>query len=64
MTTNDPAAQIAALQATITDMQDQIDYLFGQFGPVRWKHVLKQRKENALAQGTRTPSTYNPHFGR
>jgi hypothetical protein len=55
MTTNDMAAQLAALQATVADLQDQVTYLFGLLGPVQWHHVLKQRKENALAQGTKAP---------
>jgi uncharacterized coiled-coil protein SlyX len=50
---NDMAVQIAALQATVADQQDQLDYLFKQFGPVRWQHVLKQRAANAKAAGTK-----------
>jgi hypothetical protein len=48
MTTNDDmAAQLAALEATVADLQDQVTYLFGLHGPARWKHILKQRKDNA-----------------
>jgi hypothetical protein len=56
-TTNndDLAAQLAALQATVADLQDQVTYLFGLQGPVRWHHVLKQRADNAKAAGTRAP---------
>ena len=61
---NDLAAQLAALQATVADLQEQVTHLFSLHGPARWKHILKQRKENALAQGTRAPFTHNPHFGR
>jgi hypothetical protein len=63
MTTNDLAAQLAALQATVADLQDQVTYLFGLQGPVRWKHVLKQRAENAKAQGTKAPFSRNQAFG-
>jgi hypothetical protein len=49
-TKDDTAAQIAALQATIADQQDQLDYLFRQFGPVRWQHVLKHRKEAGVTK--------------
>jgi hypothetical protein len=52
-TNNDVAAQLAALQATVTDLQDQVTHLFSLHGPARWKHIQKQRHDNALAQGTR-----------
>jgi hypothetical protein len=59
MTTNndDMAVQLAALQATVADLQDQVTYLFGLQGPVRWHHVLKHRAENGLAQGK---APFNP----
>jgi hypothetical protein len=54
MTDTDLAAQIAALQATIADLQDQVTYLFGlQGSTARWKNSVKQRKDNA--------KVYNPN---
>jgi hypothetical protein len=52
----------AELQATVADMQEQVTHLFSLHGPARWKHILKQRKENALAAGTKLPFRTNlPH---
>ena len=50
---NDLAAQLAALQATVADLQEQVTHLFSLHGPARWKHILKQRADNAKARGTR-----------
>jgi N-methylhydantoinase B/oxoprolinase/acetone carboxylase alpha subunit len=50
MTTTDLAAQLAALQATVADMQEQLTHLFRLHGPATWKHIQKQRRDNAQAQ--------------
>lgn len=63
MTTTDLAAQLAALQATVADMQDQVTHLFSLHGPARWKHILKQRADNAKAQGTKLPTHPTQAFG-
>jgi hypothetical protein len=55
-TTNDTAAQLAALQATVADLQDQVTHLFSLHGPARWRHIQKQRADNVKAQGN--PSTH------
>jgi hypothetical protein len=36
----------AELEAKLNDLQDQVNYIFGQLGPVRWSHILKQRADN------------------
>ena len=54
-TENDLAAQLAALQATVADMQEQLAYLFRLHGPATWRHIQKQRRDNEKARGTRLP---------
>jgi hypothetical protein len=43
---NDLAAQVAALQATVADMAEQLKHLFRLHGPATWAHIQKQRRDN------------------
>jgi hypothetical protein len=59
---NDLAAQLAALQATVADIQEQLTHLFRLHGPATWTHIQKQRRDNAKAAGTKPPFRANlPH---
>jgi hypothetical protein len=46
-TENDLVAQVAALEATVADLQERATYLFRLHGPATWKHIQKQRRDNA-----------------
>jgi hypothetical protein len=50
---NDMAAQIAALQATVADLQDQINWLFSRHGPARWPQIVAQRNAAMKQAGTK-----------
>jgi N-methylhydantoinase B/oxoprolinase/acetone carboxylase alpha subunit len=63
-TENDLAAQVAALEANVADMQKQLKHLFRLHGPATWAHVQKQRKENAKAQGTKLPVHHDQSHGQ
>jgi hypothetical protein len=47
---NDMVDQLAALQATIADMQEQLAYLFRLHGHT-WARIQKQQRDNAKAGG-------------
>jgi hypothetical protein len=49
------------LKATLDDMQDQLTYLFRLHGPATWKHILKQRKDNAPKP---LPTSHHPSHGQ
>jgi hypothetical protein len=60
----DMAAQLAALQVTVADLQEQCDAVHKKLGWPSWENEKRQREDNARAQGTKLPSTHNSHFGR
>jgi hypothetical protein len=49
------------LEARLADMQDQLNHLFGQLGPARWEHILRQRAQNAPQP--KPPFSRNQAFG-
>jgi hypothetical protein len=54
MTTNDTAAQIAALQARLDDIDAQLKYVFQQFG-TKWEGIKRDRAAAMKLQGTAAP---------
>jgi N-methylhydantoinase B/oxoprolinase/acetone carboxylase alpha subunit len=59
---NDINARVAALEAANADMAEQLTHLFRVHGPATWKHIQKQRRDNAKAAGTKPPFRANvPH---
>jgi hypothetical protein len=60
-TENDLVAKVAALEATVADLQDQVTYLFRLHGPATWAHIQKQKRDNAKA--TKLPTYQDQSHG-
>lgn len=60
---NDLAAQVVALQSTVTDLKAQCDMLYRKLGYPTWENHKKQAMDNAKAQGTKLPTHPTQAFG-